>query len=142
MRGCTSPKRCQTALHFAGTAPADECSPPPEPVRTQQQSAQKLRTVKKKVKCSVMSVRVRLRDCNLDEGESGSRGEGLILVLNLVSQVLLHSLLLKHLLLALGPKQDPRGDGDGHCVLWLWLQRKRHERENGVMATETEEKGR
>lgn len=79
-----------------------------------------------------MSVRVCLCDFNLDEGESGSRGEGFILVFNLVSQVLLHSFLLKHLLLALSPKQDPRGNSDGHCVLWLWLQKKRHQRENGV----------
>lgn len=41
MHGCTSPKQCQTVLRFVGTAPADECSPPPEPVRIQRQSARK-----------------------------------------------------------------------------------------------------
>lgn len=64
---------------------------------------------------------------NLDEGEGRSRGEGFVLVLDLVPQVLLHSLLLEHLLLPLGPKQDPRGDGDGDGVLRLRLRVERPE---------------
>lgn len=63
---------------------------------------------------------------NLDEGEGWSRGEGFIFVLDLVPQVLLHSLLLEHLLLPLGPKQDPRGNGDSNGVLRLrlWIERQ------------------
>lgn len=64
---------------------------------------------------------------NLDEGEGWSRGEGFVFVLDLVSQVLLHSLLLEHLLLPLGPKQDPRGNGDGDGVLRLRLRIERRE---------------
>lgn len=64
---------------------------------------------------------------NLDEGEGWSRGEGFVFVLDLVPQVLLHSLLLEHLLLPLGPKQDPRGDGDGDGVLRLRLRTERRE---------------
>ena len=69
-------------------------------------------------------------DSNLDEGKSRSRSERLVLVIYLVFQVLLHAFLLEHLLLPLGPEQDPRRNGDGHCVLRLWLQEKdRRERE-------------
>lgn len=64
---------------------------------------------------------------NLDEGKSWSRGEGFVFVLDLVPQVLLHSLLLKHLLLPLGPKQHPRGNGDGDGVLRLRLRVERGE---------------
>lgn len=80
-----------------------------------------------------MSVSVRWCDFNLYEGESGSRGEGFGLVFDLVPQILLHSFLLEHLLLPLSPKQDPRGDGDGHCILWLWLQKEKNEIEDGMM---------
>lgn len=47
-------------------------------------------------------------------------------MLDLVPQVLLHPLLLEHLLLQLGPKQDPRGNGDGDGVLGLrlWMGRR------------------
>lgn len=62
---------------------------------------------------------------NLDERKSGSRREGLVLVLDLVSQVFLHAFLLEHLLLPLGPKQDPGRDGHRHGVLWLWLKENR-----------------
>lgn len=58
---------------------------------------------------------------NLDEGERRTRSEGLVLVLDLVGQVLLHPFLLEDLLLAVGAEQDARGDGDGHCVLRLGL---------------------
>lgn len=82
----------------------------------------------------VKSASLCLCDFNLDKRESGSRGEGFVFVLDLVSQILLHSFLLKHLLLPLGPKQDPRRNGDGHCVLWLRLQKKRRdETETGTM---------
>lgn len=82
----------------------------------------------------VMSVSLCLCDFNLDKRESGSRGEGFIFMFDLVSQILLHSFLLKHLLLPLSPKQDPRRNSDGHCVLWLWLQKKRRDKiETGTM---------
>lgn len=70
---------------------------------------------------------------NLDEGERRSRGEGFVLVFDLVPQILLDSFLLKHLLLPLSPKQDSRGNGDGHSVLWLGLHEDRDKRENGMM---------
>ena len=69
-----------------------------------------------------------LGDFNLDEGESRSRGEGLVLMFDLEPQILLYAVLLKHLLLPLGPKQDSRRDGNGHCVFWFWLPKKRQER--------------
>lgn len=72
-------------------------------------------------------------DFNLDKWESGSRGEGFVFVFDLVSQILLHSFLLKHLLFPLSPKQDPRRNGDGHCVLWLWLQIERGMIESGLI---------
>lgn len=79
------------------------------------------------------SVSVCWCDFNLDEGESRSRGEGFGLVFDLVPQILLHSFLLEHLLLPLSPKQDPRGDGDGHRVLRLWLQKEKNKIEDGMM---------
>lgn len=114
MRGCTSPGRCRTAPRSAGTGPADGRSPSPEPEGTQQE-------VSSVFGCSGLSGCWCL-DSHLDEGEGGPRGKGLMLVFNLVPEVLLHSLLLEHLLLLLGPEQDPGRHGDGHCVLWLRLQ--------------------
>lgn len=68
-------------------------------------------------------VRPGLCDFNLDKRESGPRGKRLVLVFYLVSQILLHSLLFEHLLLALRPEQDPRRHGDGDRVLWPGLRR-------------------
>lgn len=71
------------------------------------------------------------RSINLDERESWSGGEGFVFMLDLVPQVLLHSLLLKHLLLPLRPKQDPGGNGDGDGVLWLRLREETRGRFSG-----------
>lgn len=48
-------------------------------------------------------------------------------MLDLVPQVLLNPLLLKHLLLPLGPEQHPGGHGDGDGVLRLRLQIERRQ---------------
>lgn len=72
--------------------------------------------------CTLMSLWVGVT-FYFDKGERGPGGEGFVLVCDLVSQILLHPLLLEHLLLALRPEQDARGNGDSHCVLWLWLQK-------------------
>ena len=88
----------------------------------------------KMIVCTV-SVRFVCVTFYLDKGESRSRGEGFVLVFNLVSQILLHSLLLKHLLLMLRPKQDAGRNSNSHCVLRLWLQRKTETgRDNDNMA--------
>lgn len=73
---------------------------------------------------------------NLDKWESGSRGEGFILVFDLVSQVFLHAVLLKHFLLPLRSEQDPRGDGDCHCVLRLRLQPQNEKQDQGECHSE------
>lgn len=67
---------------------------------------------------------------HLDEGEGGSRGEGFVLVFDLVPQILLHAFLLKHPLLQLGAEQDARRDRHGHGVLWLWLRGRKKKTEN------------
>lgn len=69
-------------------------------------------------------------DCNLDKWESGSRGKRFVFVFNLVSQIFFHPFLLKDLLLPLSPKQDPRRNGDGYCVFWLWLQKEKSRHRN------------
>jgi len=58
---------------------------------------------------------------DLDEGEGGARGEGFVLVLHLVAQVLLDAPLLKHHLLALGAEQHAGGHRHRHRILRLGL---------------------
>lgn len=70
-------------------------------------------------------------DFNLDKGESRPRSKGFVLMFNLVSQIFLHTFLLKHLLLPFSPEQDPRGNSYSHCVLWLRLQKTKVKVDNG-----------
>lgn len=61
-------------------------------------------------------------DFYFDKGERRPRGEGFVLMLDLVPQVLFYSFLLKHLLLALGAEQHAGGNCNGDGVLGLGLK--------------------
>lgn len=117
--GYRSPAQCRTAPHSVGTVHAAGHSRPPEPDGWQNRKEGLNLCVWKFKKLNVFCQVCRF---NLDKRKSGSGSEGFIFVLDLVSQVLLHSLLLEHLLLALGPKQDTGRDSYGHSVFRLWLQ--------------------
>lgn len=70
-------------------------------------------------------------DAHLDKGEGSPREEGLVLMVQLVFHIGLHSLLIVNLLLLLHAEERSRGHRDGDGVLGLGL---RGEGENGEAA--------